>query len=242
MADVLPKHREVWNRKRLLRLVYTEWYHKVLAHLKPGRGLTVELGAGTGNFKEFKPDIISSDIELCPWLDACFDAHHMPFAGGSLSNIVLIDVLHHLSNPMLAFREAARVLKPGGRIVILEPYPTFFSSIVYRLVHPEPFIYNVDYFSKAGVDAKDPWASNQAIACLLFFRQRERFEAAMGQHFRIIERHRLSCILYPLSGGFEKPALVPDFLVPAVRLLETLLHPLRWLLAFRCFVVLEKRG
>jgi len=88
MADKLAKYREVWKNKKILKLAYFDWYKKILKDLKNGCGKTVELGAGTGNFKEYKPDTISSDIEKCDWLDMSFDAHKMPFSEYSISNIV----------------------------------------------------------------------------------------------------------------------------------------------------------
>ena len=50
----------------------------------------------------------------------------------------------------------------------------------------------------------------------------------------------MSCILYPASGGFENKAMIPDILIPLFKLLEILLTPFRRLLAFRCYIVLEK--
>ena len=64
----------------------------------PGR--TLELGAGTGNFKENVPQIITSDIVYVPWLDIVMYAHTLPFKNNSFDNIMLFDVLHHLENPV----------------------------------------------------------------------------------------------------------------------------------------------
>ena len=84
----------------------------------------------------------------------CFDAHNMPFEANSILNIVMIDVLHHLSNPMKFFEEAMRVLEKQGRIIIIEPFPSPFSFIIYKIFHPEPFIMNVDYFNKSQIEKK----------------------------------------------------------------------------------------
>ncbi|MCP5047219.1 MAG: class I SAM-dependent methyltransferase, partial [bacterium] len=157
----------------------------------------------------------------------------------------MIDVLHHLADPVLFFKEAARVLETGGRIIMLEPFPTPFSLFVYRRVHPEPFIMDADYFGSSGeTDTsptdKDPWDANQAMAYLLFFKQREKFLRRFGDQFKIIKRKRMSCILYPASGGFENKAMIPDAAIPLFKLLEFLLIPFRWLFAFRCYIVLER--
>lgn len=243
MSDTLIKHREVWKNKKILRDIYTSWYKQMINDLKPGAKKTLELGAGSGNFKEFKHDSLSSDIDYSPWLDICFDAHHLPFKNNEISNIVMIDVLHHLADPILFFNEVARVLEINGRVTILEPFPSPFSLFIYKRFHPEPFIKTIDYFSgeKRDLD-KNPWDSNQAMAWLLFYKYRQSFEAFFINRFRIIKRKRLSCILYPASGGFENKALVPDFSIPFFKFLETLLIPLRPLMAFRCYIVLEKIG
>jgi len=47
-------------------------------------------------------------------------------------------------------------------------------------------------------------------------------------------------LVYPLSGGFSGPQLLPTALAPATFKVEKLLQPLAPLLAFRLLVVLEK--
>ena len=242
MSDILQRHRKTWDEKKIIRVIYTDWYRMMLADLSGVPGPTVELGGGGGNFKQFKPDVLTSDIDPQPWLDLVFDAHQMPFADGEVANLVMVDVLHHLSNPVLFLQEAHRVLRPGGRLLMLEPYPSPFSLPVYRRFHPEPFVFDVDYFAKNDeIAQKDPWDSNQAIPYLLFFKQYETFQNQFGGKFNVLKRERLSTILYPASGGFENKAMIPDALIPAFQLLEKLLTPLRPLLAFRCYVVLEKK-
>ncbi len=242
MSDILQRHRRTWNEKKIIRVIYTEWYRMMLADLSQQPGPTVELGGGGGNFKAFKPDVLTSDIDPQPWLDLVFDAHQMPFADDNVANLVMVDVLHHLANPVLFLNEAYRVLQPGGRLLMLEPYPSPFSLPVYRRFHPEPFMFDVDYFSEDNeVIQKDPWESNQAIPYLLFFKHYKTFQQRFGAKFAVVKRERLSTVLYPASGGFENKALIPDALIPAFRALEKLLTPLRPLLAFRCYVVLEKK-
>ncbi|UCH94069.1 MAG: class I SAM-dependent methyltransferase [Candidatus Aminicenantes bacterium] len=251
MSCKLKKHREIWKQKKILRDIYTNWYKQILKDINNSSGRAIELGAGSGNFKEFKPDVVGSDIEFCQWLDTCFDAHHLPFKENSIGNIVMIDVLHHLADPVGYLHEAAQVLKTGGRMILIEPFPTIFSLFIYKRFHPEPFIMDINYFEKiynrlgsptpsVAKNRKDPWDANQAAAYLLFFKHRKTFLSHFQGRFKIIKRKRMSCILYPGSGGFENKALIPDVLVPLFKLLEILLVPFRWLLAFRCYVVLEK--
>lgn len=240
MGKILENHRRVWCEKKILRVIYSEWYNLILDNLKPSEKPVLELGAGSGNFKEFMPDCISSDIDFSEWIDICFDAHIPPFSEDSISNIVMIDVLHHLSNPVIFFENALKVLEPGGKIVIIEPYPSPFSLIVYRLFHPEPFHFNVDYFNRHGIQAKDPWDSNQAIAKLLFFKHKNKFIECFACKAKIVKIKRFSYLLYPASGGFENKSMIPDFMIPVFKILEILLTPFKLLLAFRTFIVIEK--
>lgn len=237
----LSQHRETWKNKKILRKVYIQWYKSMIEDLSENNGITLELGAGSGNFKGYKPDVISSDIEKCDWLDMCFDAHEMPFEKNSISNIVMVDVLHHLANPIAFLGEAARVLETKGRLLLIEPYPSPFSWAIYKLIHPEPFIFNINYFENVVRKDKDPWDANQAVAYLTFFKYIKDFEKQLGDKLKIIKKYRMSCVLYPASGGFEHKALIPDFLIPLFEFFETILIPFRRLFAFRCYIVLEKK-
>ena len=241
MSERLELHRRVWNEKRIIREAYVDWYKKVLKDRSAVGGATIEVGGGGGNLKHEMPDVVSTDIEFCPWLDVCCDAHALPFKGESVSNLVLVDVLHHLADPVGFLRDASSVLRRGGRILMVEPFPSPFSSVVYKLLHPEPFDMNADYFGKDPGSKKEPWDANQAIPYLLFFKHRKTLHAALDNDYRIIRRERISWALYPASGGFEHRALVPDFFIPLLRLFEYALSPLRMLIAFRCYIVLEKR-
>ncbi|MDQ3021268.1 MAG: class I SAM-dependent methyltransferase [Bacteroidota bacterium] len=242
MTKILDKHKEIWEKKKILRIIYKEWYKMIIKNLSSVGGKSLELGAGSGNFKEFMPEVISADIDKCDWLDMSFDAHNIPFDNESLANIIMIDVFHHLYNPVKFLNEAQRVLKRGGRILMLEPFPTAFSSIIYKAFHPEPFIFNIDYYLHNDLKEKDPWDSNQAIPYLIFFKHQDKFLESFGQVFKIIKKEKMSFILYPASGGFENKSMIPDSLISFFKGLETVLTPFKDLLAFRCFVVIEKRS
>lgn len=59
----------------------------------------------------------------CQWLEA--GAEQLPFADASFDSIVSLEVLEHIKQPELMIKEATRVLKPGGSLVIQTPnYPT----------------------------------------------------------------------------------------------------------------------
>ena len=206
--------------------------------LRPGR--TLELGGGSGNLSDFLPEAITSDIVFAPWLDAVIDAHAIPFKEESLDNIVLFDVLHHLAAPAVFFHEVERVLRPKGRAIMMEPYVSWLSYPVYRFLHAEGMKWNTDPFLDQSLEGKEPFEGNQAVPTLVFEKYRERFFMLFsGLH--VIHQQKLDSLIYPLSGGFHQPSLCPLFLWRFLEGLERLLNPLGSFLAFRLFIVLEKR-
>jgi SAM-dependent methyltransferase len=66
------------------------------------------------------------------------NAYHLPFVSGAFATIVLIRVFNFLSSPTLALRELARVLAPGGSLVVsYHPRPSIetFSDDLRRGLH-----------------------------------------------------------------------------------------------------------
>src|SRR5215469_12547132 len=125
MTETLHDYRDVWERKPVLRTIYEDFYERIVAACVGG--LTIEIGGGIGNLKRRRPEVIATDIQHAGWLDCVADAQLLPFAAGTAANIVMVDVLHHLEFPILFFREADRVLRVGGRIVMVEPAITWGS-------------------------------------------------------------------------------------------------------------------
>ena len=237
--STLADYREIWEKKPVLRAVYEDIYRRMAASLIPGR--TLEIGGGSGNFKAFAPDTLSSDITLAPWLDLGCDAQRLPFAAGSLSNVVMVDVLHHIEFPIRSLREIANALEPGGRLIMCEPAITPISSIFYRHFHPEPVDMTADPLVDGAISPdKDPFDSNQAIPTLLTGRDRERLSNTVPE-LRLQSLEYFSFIAYPLSGGFRPWSLIPLSLARPLLSIEWELRKIFGrLAAFRLLAVYEK--
>jgi SAM-dependent methyltransferase len=237
--DALGEYRSTWDNKPVLRLVYNDFFRRLAEQCTSGP--TLEIGGGCGNLKDYLPDVVTSDIQFSPLLDLVANAQHLPFANGALGNIVMLDVLHHIEYPILFFEEAARVLRAGGRIVMIEPAITWGSTLFYRFIHHEPVRMSVDPLSR-GVPRsdRDPYESNQAIPTLIATRDRERFENAIGV-LQIQRAEWFAFAVYPLSGGFNRWSMIsPPLASLGMRLERRIEAHLGRLLGFRLLLMIEK--
>jgi SAM-dependent methyltransferase len=241
MSESLEDYLRAWNKKPVVRTIYEDFYARIARACGPGT--TIEIGGGIGNLQQSMTDVITTDVQFAPWVDCVADAQRLPFKSGSIGNIVMVDVLHHLEYPATFFAEAERVLRPMGRIVMVEPAITWGSSLFYRLFHQEPVRTSVDPLGEGSPDPqRDPYQSNQAIPTLIATRARARFQ----ERFPNLSIQRVdwfSIIAYPLSGGFKPWSLLSlgmaRRLLALERKVEALIGPFA---AFRMMLVIEKVG
>ena len=93
----------------------------------------LDIGCGIGTFvqrlREFSPHVYGVDIDqervrqgaaALPYL-AVGVSEYLPFADATFDVVLLHEVLEHVRDDRLTLREAGRVTRPGGRIVIYCP-------------------------------------------------------------------------------------------------------------------------
>ena len=237
--EILLKHRKIWNKKPLIRFIYQQWYQEITVLL--AAGTTIELCGGTGNLKEFTPGLFSSDVLYLPWMDAVINAEALPFKADSLANIIMVDGLHHIGKVNQFFKEASRVLRSGGRIILLEPYISPLSWPFYHFLHEEPVDFHRNPLDhETSKEGKLPFDANQAVATMLFEKDYERFQSRFPEFDKIIHRH-LPSLVYPLSGGFGHPQIIPLQAAKFFSAIERRFEFTGRFLAFRFLVVLEKK-
>jgi SAM-dependent methyltransferase len=232
-------HRQAWRSNEALRVLYGRWYGRVKAAL-PEAGPWVEIGSGPGFAREFIPEMQLTDVVAAAWHDRQVDAGALPFDDGGVGALVLFDVLHHLPSPARFLAEAVRVLRPGGRLVICEPYVSPLSYPIYRWFHEEGVDMDVDPLADARPSGGDPFDANQAIPTLLFGRHAgelaRRFPA-----LRLVRFERLAGPAYPASGGFSRSPLLPAPVWRALLAVEDRLPAAAFrLIGFRMLAVLER--
>jgi len=244
--EVLNRHRRVWLDKPVLRRIYQEeFFSRQLAQRRMD-GISIEVGGGPGFFKAAFPEVVSTDLIYCPWLDVVADAQSLPFRKGSVSNVFGLDTLHHLAAPIAFLKEAERVLAPGGRLILVEPWVTPFSFLIYRYLHQEDCDLSADPYEVPNPDrptAKKAFDGNQAIPYLLFRPKNRARTIALVPKLAIAKLEEFCLFAYLLSFGFKAMNLLPEFLYPGLAKFERVtLRLWRSIASLRVLIVLEKRS
>lgn len=229
--------RHLVRDKRFLRKIYDEWYAAIVAALPSGAGQVLELGSGGGFLEDTVPGLITSELQICPHVRVVLDAQSLPLTDGSLRAIVMTDVLHHLPDSRRFLREAARCVRPGGRVVMIEPWVSAWSSLIYTRLHHEPF--RPDATDWAFPRGGPLSAANMALPWIIFVRDRAQFEREFPQ-WRLVAVKPIMPFRYLLSGGVSMRAFMPGWTFAFWRALERALTPWSGRLGMFAQIVLER--
>jgi len=214
------KHGEIISKKKFLNDLYKEWYDifvQEIPNLPSGKLL--ELGSGGGFIKTIEPTIITSDILALPNVDMNFSALEMPFEKDEVSAIFMIDTFHHIPDVEKFLTEAVRVLRNGGRIIMIEPANSIWGRFIYKNFHHEPFEINASW----DIPHKGPLSgANGALPWIVFERDKNRLREQFPElKIQSIKYH--TPFMYLVSGGVSYRQLAPNFLYVLIRGLDKLL-------------------
>ncbi len=80
----------------------------------------------------------AAGVENAWFLEA--EATALPFPDGGFDLVIASNLLFHLADPAAALREAARVLRPGGRIALLEPTTKMTRAAMARVIEDDGLV------------------------------------------------------------------------------------------------------
>ena len=227
--ETTDARREVIANKPFLRKIYKAWYKRVTEGISLlANDKVLEIGSGAGFIKEHYTNIITSDIMELKQCDMVVAAEELPFADGELSGIVMVDVFHHIPETEKFLSEAQRVLKPGGKIKMVEPANTWFGRMIYKGIHHEPFDAETSSWSFPSTGPLS--GANIALPWIVFQRDKDIFHNKYPA-LRINNISYHTPFLYILSGGFSYRSLLPGWAFGLAAFVEAMTTPLYPILA-----------
>jgi SAM-dependent methyltransferase len=124
------------------------FYAKFTANLRPPQpgDRLLDIGCGVGQvvailtregYEAHGTDVAAPNIDRArTHTDRCvlYDGRHLPYPDGHFAVVGALNVLEHVEDPEDFLREAVRVCRPGGRVVISSP--NFLRVLGFRDYHP----------------------------------------------------------------------------------------------------------
>jgi ubiquinone/menaquinone biosynthesis C-methylase UbiE len=138
------KCEEIYQRRYSGRKFHDTVYGELIRkHLVPGQKV---LDAGCGRYLRFCRElsgiasmvgvdldtVLETDNSAAPFAVRA-DVGRLPFPEGHFDMVISRSVIEHLEDPAQVFREFSRVLKPGGKVVIITPNKYDYVSVIASL-------------------------------------------------------------------------------------------------------------
>lgn len=156
-SESFRRHGAEWDEVRALDLPADAIAEAVLAALPGNAPRLLDIGCGTGALLE----LVAPRVDAAVGVDASrdmlalartrlaerglshvsvrqADMYRLPLADSAFDVATLQMVLHYAEDPAAALAEAARTLKPGGRLVIVDLAPHTRTDLLERHAHRWP--------------------------------------------------------------------------------------------------------
>jgi SAM-dependent methyltransferase len=235
------ENRKIYQNKDLIKIIYNNYYKNIKKYIYlSDKKKILELGSGGGNIKKVIKECVTSDQFKNKNIDRIENIYKINFKKNSISNIILIDVFHHLQFPSLALKEIHKVLIKNGRIIMVEPAMGLIPRIVYKIFHYEPNGFNLR-IKWNNIPKKIPLSNQyfdaQSIPWRAFFLK----ELNLKSKFSIKLIKPFSDFAFLLSGGYSYKALYPKILYSLIKLIDKILTSISIrIFSARMLIVLEK--
>ena len=242
-SEIVSVSREILDAKKMFKQVISEFYsicnNSDLKYFNQ-KGDKLEIGAGVSFIKDLYPNVITSDIKKTTHLDMVVDALNMQLENNSMSAIYGINCFHHLPDPDLFFKELNRVLVKGGGCILIDPYHGPTSSFIYKRLTPD------EIFDKNQEKWADPQnmvmkGANQALSYIVFLRDIKKFKKMHPNLELVLQKPLNNYLRYLISGGLNFKQLLPNFMIPLIKLFEFFLTPINHFFALHQVIIIRKK-
>jgi hypothetical protein len=234
---------KVYNKKLLIKFIYRDYYIRIKKLIyKKNKYPILELGSGSGNIKKIIPKCITSDQFKKKNIDKIINIYNINYNNNYISNIILIDVFHHLKFPGFALNKMSKLLIKKGRIIMLEPAMGLIPRIIYKIFHFEPNGFNEDINwngAPSNLYKKKEYFAAQSLPWRAFVKK----ELNLNNKFKIKTVKPLSDFSFLLSGGQSSfVSFYPVSFYPIIKYIDKILTKISIkLFSARMLIVLEKK-
>lgn len=141
------------KRNLLQRYWHYRRFKKVSELVEPVKGKVLDIGSADGVFSKVILDSTHAKLLIgidflkssVAWANKHWtktgrmkfyigDAHKLKFSSSSFDAVFALEVLEHVSEPLIVFKEVKRVLKKNGYAIFLVPSDNFLFSIIWWIV------------------------------------------------------------------------------------------------------------
>jgi len=200
-----------------------EWMNEYINENSIG----LEFGSGHGLSKDIikSKNFVTSDVCQYEWIDENIDALNINKEDSSQDFIIVSNVIHHLAQPNIFFKECSRVLKKDGLLIIQDTHASLMLRWIIHTIKHEGYSFEVNPFDKDAVcnNPTEPWSGNNAIPSILF-EDRNKFEKNFN--FKVIHHKYCEFLIFILSGGITNRRFslsFPSFILNVISGLDKLL-------------------
>jgi SAM-dependent methyltransferase len=238
----IESHRRMILDKPILRHTYEQWYRELKSHADgagASEGPMIEVGCGAGFLNQWIPGLVATDVEPHAYADRVMDAQSMDLPDASVRCFFCVNVMHHFEDLGKFLEETSRCLKPGGRLVLVEPHNGPFTRFLFRWgEHSEHLDPHAAGWKNKGRTRM--LEANNALPWIVFVRDRAEFDRRFPE-LKIVSIRQHTFLSYALSGGMSYRSFLPAFTLPLIDAIEWAARPWMKQLGTAMTVVVEKR-
>lgn len=163
---------EIHNFNKLER---NKWVQEK-AQMIPAGSLVLDVGAGSCPYQKFFSHCVyrthdfaknTKNVNYCSKLDYISDITSIPVASNSFDVVLCTEVLEHVPYPIEALQEMARILKPGGKLLLTAPLSSGLHQMPYHFYGgytPEWYKYFCQKFGLEIIEIKENGAFFKMLA------------------------------------------------------------------------------
>ena len=216
------------NTQRPANRVYLVDLYSRIVDQFDSNSLLLEIGSGAGTSRHFMQNLNVIRTDILPWDEGevvgAIDATKLPYPDDYFDGAFAIDVLHHLEYPIQVLSELRRVIKPSGRIVLIEPHVSLVSYLIFKIFHDEMTSLRIKFDPDQPAVGAAPSEGNQTLAQTIF-RTKRGLRAL--REAGLLERENLEMDFFHhfsffATGGLTRTLPTPPILIRCLLKIERL--------------------